>query len=110
MERAHEIRGAAPSLFQCEPYQRPLFSPEAIQRTGRPSLIEFSDSHRTDRKRTLVAASPRTSALLDVLERAAPTTGTILLQGESGSGKNLLANFVHSRSRRSDGPFIQFSA
>jgi two-component system, NtrC family, response regulator GlrR len=45
-------------------------------------------------------------ALFAVLERAAPTAETILLLGESGSGKELLARAVHDKSPRRAGPFV----
>lgn len=43
---------------------------------------------------------------LDVAFKAAATDATILLRGESGTGKGVLARAVHARSRRSSAPFI----
>jgi predicted ATPase len=48
--------------------------------------------------------------LLDALhkvERVAPTESTVLIVGETGSGKELFARAVHSRSRRSDRPLVK---
>jgi NtrC-family two-component system response regulator AlgB len=50
-------------------------------------------------------ASPRMRAVLDVLERAAGSEAAILLRGETGTGKGVLARFVHDRSARRDRPF-----
>ena len=50
-------------------------------------------------------ASPRMRAVLDVLERAAGSEAAILLRGETGTGKGVLARFVHERSARRDRPF-----
>ncbi|MBA3394786.1 MAG: sigma 54-dependent Fis family transcriptional regulator [Deltaproteobacteria bacterium] len=44
--------------------------------------------------------------LFALLSRAAPTEATILLHGETGTGKEAIAEAVHQRSRRSRGPFV----
>jgi NtrC-family two-component system response regulator AlgB len=46
---------------------------------------------------------------LDVLFRAAPTQAAILLLGESGTGKSVLAHEVHQRSNSKEGPFVTVS-
>ncbi|MCS7023783.1 MAG: sigma-54 dependent transcriptional regulator [Bryobacteraceae bacterium] len=43
---------------------------------------------------------------LDVASRAAQSDSTVLLRGETGTGKELLAKAVHFSSRRKDGPFV----
>jgi two-component system response regulator HydG len=51
----------------------------------------------------------RSSAMRDVLEiieRVAPTEATVLVTGETGTGKELVARALHDRSDRSDGPFV----
>jgi NtrC-family two-component system response regulator AlgB len=50
-------------------------------------------------------ASPRMRAVLDVLERAAASDAAVLLRGETGTGKGVLARLVHERSGRRDRPF-----
>jgi histidine kinase len=52
----------------------------------------------------------RSPALLDALrrvERVAPTDSTVLILGETGSGKELVARAVHNRSRRNDRPLVK---
>src|SRR5260370_22188484 len=44
--------------------------------------------------------------VLEVAFKAAPSDATILLRGESGTGKGVLARAVHARSRRAGAPFI----
>ena len=50
--------------------------------------------------------SPAVQAVLDKARRVAPTTATVLLTGETGTGKNLLASLIHRLSQRSDRQFI----
>jgi NtrC-family two-component system response regulator AlgB len=52
------------------------------------------------------SASPAVSEVLDVLFRAAGTPASILILGESGTGKSVAARAVHQRSRRADKPFV----
>jgi two-component system response regulator HydG len=54
----------------------------------------------------------RSKRFLDVLktaETAAPTDSTILVTGESGSGKEVLAKYIHEISGRADGPFVSIN-
>jgi NtrC-family two-component system response regulator AlgB len=44
--------------------------------------------------------------VIEVAFKAAPTEATILLRGESGTGKGVLARAIHARSQRASGPFI----
>jgi DNA-binding NtrC family response regulator len=44
--------------------------------------------------------------IFGVLERVAPTDVTVLLEGETGTGKDLIARSIHLASRRRDGPYV----
>ena len=57
----------------------------------------------------LQSTDARMTATLDVLFRAAPTQAAILLLGESGTGKSVLAREVHQRSKCKEGPFVTVS-
>ncbi len=54
-----------------------------------------------------VGSSPAFDALLRTVERVAPTTSTVLLQGETGTGKEVVAEAVHQLSARADGPLVK---
>lgn len=60
--------------------------------------------------RTLVAESPAMRRLLDVVARVAPKDVTVLLTGESGSGKDVVATTIHAHSRRAERPLVRFNA
>ncbi|MGH7334997.1 MAG: PEP-CTERM-box response regulator transcription factor [Candidatus Rokuibacteriota bacterium] len=45
-------------------------------------------------------------ALFHQIERIAPSNTTVLVRGESGAGKELVAQAIHNRSRRAKGPFV----
>jgi DNA-binding NtrC family response regulator len=53
-----------------------------------------------------VGSSPRVAELLSLIERVAVTDSTVLVRGESGVGKELVANAVHRRSPRARQPFV----
>ena len=50
---------------------------------------------------------PEFAALLDLARRAARTQATVLITGESGTGKSRLARWIHAMSARAAGPFIE---
>jgi len=54
----------------------------------------------------LVAASPAMVRTLDLARRVAKVDSTVLITGESGSGKERLARFIHDESARTAGPFL----
>jgi len=56
-----------------------------------------------------VGVSPRIFEVFEVLEKVMPTRSSILLTGESGTGKGLIAEIVHSNSQRKDKPFISIN-
>ncbi len=47
--------------------------------------------------------------ILRLLERIIPTKSTVLILGESGTGKGVLAEFIHYNSPRKDKPFISIN-
>ena len=54
----------------------------------------------------VIGESPAMRELLEVGSRAARSDATVLITGESGSGKQVLAEYVHAQSERSKGPFV----
>ncbi len=61
------------------------------------------------RFRDLLSKSPAMQALFELAKTAARSNSTILVLGESGSGKEVLARAIHAESPRVDGPFVAVS-
>lgn len=61
-----------------------------------------------DRFGELVGSSSPMQEVYGILERIAPTDVIVLLEGETGTGKELAARAIHSYSRRAGGPFVVF--
>jgi DNA-binding NtrC family response regulator len=87
--------------------------PGSVVRAGSTELVfdalereSAVPASRTERFGPLVGGSLKMRELFAVLEKAAPTDATILVEGETGTGKELVAQAVHERSRRSGGPFV----
>jgi two-component system nitrogen regulation response regulator NtrX len=58
----------------------------------------------------MIGKSAAINQLRNQLERVAPTNSRILIRGASGSGKELAARVIHSKSSRADGPFVVLNA
>jgi DNA-binding NtrC family response regulator len=58
----------------------------------------------------IVARSAAMQEVLGLAERVASTNSTVLLGGESGVGKDLIARAIHEKSRRASGPFIKINS
>ena len=54
----------------------------------------------------MIGASAAMRRVFEMAERVAPSDATVLILGESGTGKDLLAQEIHDRSPRKNGPFI----
>ncbi len=48
-------------------------------------------------------------AIFDKVAKTAPTNGRVLITGENGTGKELVARAIHEHSRRADGPFVKLN-
>jgi DNA-binding NtrC family response regulator len=58
----------------------------------------------------IVGRSKKMQEVLALVERVAPTNSTVLIGGESGVGKDLIARAIHQNSRRASGPFIKINS
>jgi len=61
------------------------------------------------KKYQMIGVSQEMSKVFDLIEKAAPTKASILITGESGVGKELVARAIHNRSDRKDNPFVKIN-
>jgi len=54
----------------------------------------------------IIGSGPRMTQILELVAQVADTEATVLIQGENGTGKELIARALHYNSSRSEGPFI----
>ncbi|MET0364586.1 MAG: sigma-54 dependent transcriptional regulator [Sphingobium sp.] len=80
----------------------------ATNADGRPLLAFESETHHSvgPRARALIFNDPRSRALLPFIAKVAPSDANILITGETGTGKELVARYVHSLSNRGKAPFV----
>ena len=62
--------------------------------------------HRPDGAAPIIGCSPGIQAVRERIDRVAATDFTVLIEGESGSGKELVARQIHDLSPRRNGPFV----
>jgi DNA-binding NtrC family response regulator len=60
--------------------------------------------------KNIIARSDKMQAVLALVERVAPTNSTVLIGGESGVGKDLIARAIHEHSHRAAGPFVKINS
>jgi NtrC-family two-component system response regulator AlgB len=83
-----------------------------LDRVTRVRRLQFHVAELEEQVRLIVPEAdlqtqePAMRQALDIAFRAAPTEATILLSGESGTGKGVLAQAIHARSPRVSAPFI----
>ncbi len=55
----------------------------------------------------LIGESPAIMQIKDMIERVAPTDARVLITGDNGTGKEVVARWLHDKSSRANGPFIE---
>ncbi|MEO7191673.1 MAG: sigma-54 dependent transcriptional regulator [Vicinamibacterales bacterium] len=86
---------------ECErrPARNP--APDRIAERPTPQMVETDE---------IVGSSPPMQRLMKTLKLVAPMQNTVLLQGETGTGKELVAKAIHSNSTRRNQPFVAFNS
>jgi formate hydrogenlyase transcriptional activator len=73
-------------------------------------ILRTSDQTSFERRfEQIIGNSPALEAVLEQVERVAPTSSTVLIQGETGTGKELIAHAIHNLSSRCGRPFVRLN-
>jgi two-component system nitrogen regulation response regulator NtrX len=80
---------------------RNALSHKTLEKENRRLKLAFEDKYR------MVGKSAALEKVGEAIRRAAPTGATVLIMGESGVGKELVARAIHRNSLRKDGAFVQ---
>ena len=76
---------------------------------GFETLRSASQDERNREFEQIVGKSHALEAVLQQVERVAPTDSTVLIQGETGTGKELIAQAIHNVSRRYGRPYVKLN-
>jgi formate hydrogenlyase transcriptional activator len=79
---------------------------QAEQRLQSENVALREEIDRASMFEEIVGTSPALRAVLSRVSKVAPTDSTVLITGETGTGKELIARAVHRRSHRSSRPFV----
>ena len=55
----------------------------------------------------MIGESPAINQIKDIIERVGPTDARVLITGDNGTGKELVAHWLHEKSNRASGPFVE---
>ncbi len=104
--RAVEALKAGASDFLTKPADFDLLAQVTKRALDRRRLQMSRDALASQAHTNIRAASPAMKTLLDMASRVAASDSTVVLTGESGSGKQVVSEFIHESSPRKDGPFV----
>jgi two-component system nitrogen regulation response regulator NtrX len=107
-EAAQAIKLGARDFIEKPPTQdRILVTVRNALDTSRLRNENRSFKRDAEKRYQIIGDSPALHAVRDAMRKAAPTAATVLIWGESGVGKELVARAIHRESLRRDGPFVQ---
>jgi transcriptional regulator with GAF, ATPase, and Fis domain len=107
---------AVPGSFGRQPRHRESFATPNPRRSQNPKeshlpdplVAELEDVPKEDFAGIVGSSAPLLETL-DLVRIVAPTDATVLIEGETGTGKELIARAVHNNSSRRGGPFVKLN-
>jgi len=111
VELAVEAMQAGAFDFISKPFVPEVVAAVAKRATERTRLLRENEVLKVEAKRyafadEILGISPAIIALKELIARVAPTNATVLITGETGTGKELVARAIHRGSSRSDETFL----
>ncbi len=95
--------------------EKPVSPPQLLVATARAlerkQLVDLTRRLRSEletrhRIGNVICSSPPMRKVMQLVSRVAPTNSTVLITGETGTGKDVIARAIHYNSPRKDGPFV----
>lgn len=81
----------------------------AQQRLIRENIYLRQELRKRYQFKDIITKNPKMREILELVRSVAKTTSTVLIEGDSGTGKELIARAIHSSSARRKGPFVAVS-
>jgi len=102
------IDGIRQGAFFYLPKSTPASDVAMIARKAAQSISQERSVQKFEQEafEEMLGKTPAMRRVIEVIRKVAPTNSTVLLQGESGVGKDLLASTIHRLSNRHENPFI----
>jgi DNA-binding NtrC family response regulator len=94
-----------------KPVSPPQLIVAAARALERKHLVDLTRRLRSEletrhRIGNVICSSPRMRKVMQLVSKVAPTNSTVLITGETGTGKDVIARAIHYNSTRKDGPFV----
>ncbi|GMV06567.1 MAG: sigma-54-dependent Fis family transcriptional regulator [Gemmatimonadota bacterium] len=94
-----------------KPVSPPQLLVAAARALERKQLVDLTRRLRSElesrhRIGNVICSSPPMRKVMQLVSRVAPTNSTVLITGETGTGKDVIARAIHYNSARKDGPFV----
>jgi transcriptional regulator with GAF, ATPase, and Fis domain len=113
--RGFEFGTRMPSLIEaqeshCYREETCVDVPPSPDRLQKESLILREEIDRASMFEEIVGTSPALRTVISYVSKVAPTNSTVLITGETGTGKELVARAIHRRSPRASRPFVSVNS
>jgi DNA-binding NtrC family response regulator len=102
---AAELHGLSERVHSLN-IESPAQAPEAVGAESLAEIYTFPVAYPLS-PATLVGRSPVMSKIISIIDRIAPTDSSVLITGDAGTGKELVARAIHDRSPRRNEPFVE---
>jgi two-component system, NtrC family, response regulator AtoC len=100
-ELGHAIRGAVEHFHLVRENRR------LLEKLAEQNAFLLKEQNESSEEREIVGEAAALKRVMETVKQVAPTPSTVLLRGESGAGKELVARAIHNASPRASKPFVR---
>jgi len=108
LEETIKILTVVSSLFSQVMYLNKTHNIEKT-RLNEENIFYKNEILNQESQNIIIGRSPAIKAVFDIIEKVAPSKATVLIRGETGTGKELVARMIHINSPRRDAPYIKLN-